>query len=124
MASLLIVAGPNEGDYYPLGKRTMVVGRDEGCPIQVLDDLVSRKHAQIRCDPADGSYHILDMKSANGLYINSRKVEAEMVLRDGDIIEVGNSKLMYADQTFEDRESAFDHYKKRGERSRSTLMQE
>ena len=124
MASLLIVAGPNEGDYYPLGKRTMVVGRDEGCPIQILDDLVSRKHAQIRCEPSDGSYHALDMRSANGLYINSRKIDSETALCDGDIIEVGNSKLMFAEQTFEDRESALNHYKKRGERQRSTLMQE
>lgn len=124
MASMIIVSGPNEGDYYPLGKRTMVVGRDEGCPIQILDDLVSRKHLQVRHDAATGSYYALDMKSANGVYINSRKVAAETVLRDGDIIEVGSSKMMFAEKTFDDRESALNHYKKRGERQRSTLMQE
>ena len=38
MPSITIVSGPNDGDYYPLGRRVMVV----------VDDLVSRKHAQIR----------------------------------------------------------------------------
>ena len=28
MASIIVVSGPNEGDYYPLGRRTMVIGRD------------------------------------------------------------------------------------------------
>ncbi len=122
MASLIVVSGPNEGDYYPLGKRTVVLGRDEGCPVQILDDLVSRKHVQIRHEESDDSHHALDMKSANGMLVNSRKVESEVVLQDGDMIELGSSKVMYTVETFEDRESASEHYKKRGERQRGTLL--
>lgn len=47
MASLTVTSGPHEGDYYPLGRRTLVIGRDEGCPAQIVDDQVSRKHAQV-----------------------------------------------------------------------------
>lgn len=122
MASLIIIAGPNEGDYYPLGQRTMVVGRDEACPIQVADDLVSRKHLQVRFESAHDSYHALDMKSANGVNINGRQMTGDTQLQDGDIIELGNSRIMFTEQDFPDRESAMLHFKQRGERGRSTLI--
>lgn len=122
MPSLIIVAGPNEGDYYPLGHRTMVAGRGENCPIQIVDDLVSRRHLQVRYDDSDHQYHALDMKSANGVFVNGRQLTAESILADGDVIELGNSKMMFTLAEFEDRESALNHYKQRGERGRSTLI--
>ena len=123
MPSIIVVSGSNEGDYYPLGKRTMVVGRDEGCPIQIVDELVSRKHLQIRHEASDDQYHALDMKSANGTFVNGRQITTELVLQDNDIIELGNSKLMFSTTDFPDRESALNHYKARGERGKSTLIQ-
>lgn len=122
MASIVIVSGPNEGDFYPLGTRTMVVGRDEGCPIQVVDELVSRKHVQIRWDDGDRSYHALDMRSANGVFINGRQIATDTTLEDGDIIAIGNSKLMFTNADFTDRESALNAYKQRGQRGKSTLV--
>ena len=107
MASILVVTGPNQGDYYPLGRRTIVVGRDEGCPIQIVDERVSRKHVQIRFDQADDRYHALDMKSG---------------LADGDVIAIGVSELMFMAVDFPDRETAFEHYRKRGERTKSTVI--
>lgn len=121
MASLIVVSGPNEGDYYPLGKRTIVIGRDEGCPVQITDDRVSRRHLQIRA--GDAGYVALDMNSANGSWINGRRIETEVDLDDNDEIEVGSSKLVYTQRDFEDRESAFDHWKQRGQRSKPTIEQ-
>lgn len=121
MPSIIIVSGPSEGDYYPLKSATVVVGRQETCPIQVADDRVSRKHLQIR--QQDAKHYALDMKSANGVWINGRKMDAECELADQDEIVLGDSKLIYNAQEFPDRESAFTHYKQRGERHRSTLQQ-
>ena len=123
MASIIIVSGSNEGDYYPLGKRTMVIGRDEAAPIQIADELVSRKHVQIRFDPPEERYVALDMRSANGTMINGRTITSDIPLEDGDIIEIGNSKIMFSTEEFSDRESAMDHYRQRGERGKSTLIQ-
>lgn len=122
MASIIIVAGPNEGDYYPMGKRPMVVGRDEAAPVQIVDELVSRKHLQIRLDEKTGAYYALDMKSSNGVFVNGRKIEAETQLADGDLMELGKSKIMFTMSDFKDRESAMNHYRKRGERGKSTLI--
>ncbi len=122
MPSIIIVSGPNEGDYYPIGKRPMVIGRDEACAAQVVDELVSRKHVQIRLDEKTNTYNALDMKSANGVYLNGRKMEVETELADGDILEMGKSKIMFTMAEFKDRESAMSHYHKRGERGKSTLI--
>lgn len=121
MASILIVSGPNEGDYYPLGNRTMVLGRQESCPIQITDDRASRKHLQVRCE--SGSYFAQDMESANGVWINGRRVETETELADGDEIMIGDSKVVFTTADFPDRESAFTHYKERGQRSKPTIEQ-
>lgn len=122
MASIIMVSGPNEGDYYPLGRRTMVIGRDEACAAQVVDELVSRKHVQIRFDEKTNAYYALDMKSANGVLVNGRKVETETQLADNDVLEIGKSKIMFTMSDFKDRESAMNHYHKRGERGKSTLI--
>ena len=125
MASITVVAGESTGDYYPLAKRTMVIGRDEALPIQVKDELVSRKHIQIRYEEKDGAecFILLDMNSANGTSVNGRQITTELVLQDNDIIALGTSKLMFSTSEFPDRESALNHYKARGERGRSTLIQ-
>ena len=44
MASIIIISEKNKGEFLPLGRRTSVIGRDEALSLQVLDDLVSRKH--------------------------------------------------------------------------------
>ncbi len=120
MASLIVINGKQEGSYYPLGHRTNVVGRDEALPIQILDHLVSRKHMQIRFDPATNRYLAYDMKSRNGVYVNNRRIEGEVILHDGDIITVGLTSILFADKDFKDRDSALLHYKKVGERMRVT----
>jgi pSer/pThr/pTyr-binding forkhead associated (FHA) protein len=50
MGSIIVISSVDKGKYYPLGKRTNVIGRDEALPIQILDQKVSRKHMQIRFD--------------------------------------------------------------------------
>lgn len=123
MASILVVSGPSEGLYYPLGKRSTVIGRDEGCSVQVLDERVSRKHVQIRFDDGRNVYIALDMKSANGLYINGRKIEGDCDLRDNDELQIGNTKILFMDAEFPDKLSAMNAYKQRGQRMRPTIEQ-
>jgi len=121
MASLIITSGKQEGNYYPLGRRTNVIGRDEALPIQILDNMISRKHVQIRFDEATGTYYAFDMKSRNGVYVNNQKIEGETALKDGDVLLVGLTTLLFADKDFKDKDSALLHYKKVGERMRVTV---
>ena len=121
MASIIITGGKNAGSYYPLGHRTNVIGRDEGSPIQLLDEHVSRKHLQIRYDKERGQYLALDMKSSHGTLINGRPLGAEAVLVDEDHIKLGDTMLLFTTQDFPDRASALAYRKRVGERERGTL---
>lgn len=123
MASLIVISGANEGDYYPLGQRTNVIGRDQAVPIQVVDEHVSRKHMQIRFERADERYYAVDMKSKHGVFINGRRISEEKVLNDGDHILIGETTLLFTLEDFDDRESALGHFKKAGERIRVTRIE-
>ncbi|MHC4205130.1 MAG: FHA domain-containing protein [Planctomycetota bacterium] len=120
MASLFIISGDRKGSYYPLGHRTNVVGRNEALPVQVLDDLVSRQHLQIRYDKQKAGYYALDMKSRHGVFINDKKITEETALVDGDEILIGQTTLLFTEKDFDDWESALSHFKKVGERMRPT----
>ena len=122
MASLIVMSGANEGDYYPLGQRTNVIGRDQAVPIQIVDEHVSRKHMQIRFERADERYYAIDMKSKHGVLINGRRISEEAALNDGDQILIGDTTLLFTLEDFDDRESALSHFKKAGERRRVTLI--
>ena len=122
MASIFIMSGPQKGDYYPLGQRTSVIGRDEALLIQILDEHVSRKHMQIHFDTDKGQYHAFDMKSKHGVFINGGKIHDETPLSDDDQIHIGRTDLLFTEEDFTDRESALSHFKKVGERMRATII--
>ena len=121
MASIIIMTGSQKGDYYPLGHRTNVVGRDEALPIQVLDEHISRKHLQIRFDKDNGKYYAVDMNSKHGVLINGTKISDQTMLKNEDCITIGKTNLLFTVKDFDDRESALSHFKKVGERGRPTI---
>ncbi len=124
MASILVVSGKSSGYYFPLEERTMVVGRDEECDIQVLDEKVSREHMRVRFDEESKRYRVSDMKSTNGVVINGQPISEERELKDGDTITIGQSKLFFSVKDFLDADAALSHFKHRGERGKSTLIQD
>ena len=123
MASIIVTTGEQKGEYLPLGRRTNVIGRAEALPMQILDDMVSRKHLRIKYDEQTKQHLAEDMNSKHGVFINGRKISTPAELREGDEISIGQTKLMFTEQDFDDRESALAHYKKIGERQRPTLIE-
>ena len=120
MASIIVVTGSSKGDYYPLGSRANVVGRDEAVPIQILDPKVSRRHIQIRFI-ADKEYSVIDMSSKHGVWINDEKMKEETILKDNDYITIGTTTMLFTFSDFTDRENALCHYKKVGQRNLPTI---
>lgn len=70
----------------------VVVGRLKECQIRLDDANVSRRHAAFIRLP-DG-WAIEDLDSTNGTRVNGKSV-TRVRLHDGDIIEVGLSRLVY-----------------------------
>jgi serine protease Do len=72
--------------------KELTIGRDEDADIRYdpeKDDLVSRRHATIRCE--DGNRFIIkDEESRNGTFINKQRIFSEaMTLSHGDIVQFG-----------------------------------
>ena len=123
MASIIVASGDSKGQYLPLGRRTNVIGRAEALPMQILDDMVSRKHLRIRYDENTNQHYAEDMESKHGVFINNRKINERTLLNDGDEILIGQTILMFTNKDFDNSESALAHYKKAGERQRPTMME-
>jgi pSer/pThr/pTyr-binding forkhead associated (FHA) protein len=123
MACLIVIDGPNLGHCFPLGRRTVFIGRDTACPIQILDEAVSRKHLQIRFDRSHHRYIALDMRSANGVFINERRMNADAPLRDGDELRVGGTTLIFLKADFPlGEEAALDAFRDFDEREHETVF--
>ncbi|MBN1764480.1 MAG: FHA domain-containing protein [Sedimentisphaerales bacterium] len=121
MASIIVVTGSSKGNYYPLGHRTTVIGRDEAVPVQILDPKVSRKHMKIRFNSDKNTFSALDMSSKHGVLINGNKITDEIELQDNDYITIGTTTLMFTFKDFDSRENALLHYKKVGQRNLPTI---
>jgi pSer/pThr/pTyr-binding forkhead associated (FHA) protein len=123
MASIIVTSGEHKGEYLLLGRRTNVIGRAEALPMQILDDMVSRKHLRIRYDEITKKHNAEDMNSKHGVLINNRKITEITPLNEGDQILIGQTTLLYTEKDFDDRESALSHFKKVGERQRPTMIE-
>jgi len=123
MASLVVVEGPGEGAHFPLTEPLVSVGRDDTCTFQILDKFVSRKHLQVRLDPAIGRHVAGDYRSAHGVIVNGKKILLDTALSDGDRIKIGNTTLMYLSQDHVDAAAALSaaKNKKKDEWGRGTL---
>jgi adenylate cyclase len=70
------------------------IGRAPGNQIVLADEKVSRKHALIHRQGED-EYWLVDLGSSNGSYIDNRRVTQPVALRDGTVIRIGSSTLVF-----------------------------
>lgn len=76
----------------PLSLGIVSIGRGFSIDVRLDDESVSRRHALLAVR-AHGA-RILDDRSANGTYVNGRRV-TEAELTDGDVIVLGRVVLSY-----------------------------
>jgi hypothetical protein len=81
-----------EGRSHPLEKNRIVIGRSKDCDIEISDQNVSRRHAEIRQEGA--AHWVVDLGSTNGTEVNGRRLKRAK-LRPGDTITVGSSELVF-----------------------------
>ncbi|WP_295458268.1 TIR domain-containing protein [uncultured Thiodictyon sp.] len=75
--------------------RSAIIGRADDADVQIADDCVSRKHARITVLPADQGVCVTlsDLDSANGTFVNDRRITTEQRLEVGDLITMGNARF-------------------------------
>jgi pSer/pThr/pTyr-binding forkhead associated (FHA) protein len=72
---------------FALKEGVHTVGRQESCAVAVLDRQVSRTHAILALTPT--SLSIEDKGSANGTFVNGKRVSGTSPLRHGDTLSFG-----------------------------------
>ena len=81
-----------DGERVSVGDDALVIGRLDDCDVVLLDDSVSRHHAEVR--RRENDIVVVDLGSTNGTKVNGVRVQ-ERPLADGDQIMVGSTNIRF-----------------------------
>ncbi len=87
---LRVIAGLDAGRRVALSPAGVIVGRDEDCELALLDDGVSRRHFSIAATPGGLRATVTDLGSANGTWVEGRRIAAPAEIEPGSMIEAGD----------------------------------
>jgi pSer/pThr/pTyr-binding forkhead associated (FHA) protein len=82
----------HEGQNIELRRGTLTVGRSSGCHLVLEDSMVSRRHCELIV--SDDSVIVKDLGSVNGLYVNARRLEGSLRLKEGDTVQIGQREFV------------------------------
>ncbi|MHC5002597.1 MAG: FHA domain-containing protein [Planctomycetota bacterium] len=122
MAALFVVTGPSRGTYLAIRRGSIVAGRAESSDLQLVDHAVSRRHVEVLVAADRSGFTVRDLHSTNGVRLNGEPVIGERPLEDGDVIELGESRVLFTRREALDLEAVLSSFKLRGERGRSTVV--
>lgn len=93
MQVLEVIRGVDHGRIFPLppGEPQLLGRSSEALPL--TDRAVSRRHAELT--PDGEHWWLRDLESANGIWVNGRRVEGRVRLREGDEISCGQTVLRF-----------------------------
>lgn len=76
------------------GRERLSIGRLAGCELALSwDSEVSRAHALL--EQVGGAWTVEDRGSSNGTLVNAARIGGPHVLRDGDVVRVGRTHLVF-----------------------------
>jgi pSer/pThr/pTyr-binding forkhead associated (FHA) protein len=93
VASLIVRSGSQAGDAFALDDQLTRLGRHPDSEISLDDITVSRRHAEV--ERTDAGYVVRDAGSLNGTYLNAERIDDEVVLHQGDELQVGKFRLVF-----------------------------
>ena len=74
---------------FPLQKPLITIGRDANSDIPLEDPSISRQHAQIRLSQPPTTFTVVDLRSANGTFVDGQKVKRREVA-ESEIVRFGD----------------------------------
>jgi len=105
-AELIVVGGPLLGASFPLGLAELRIGRAPSSDIQLTEPEVAWEHCIIRA--REGRYQVVDRRSGAGTYVNGMRT-VENCLEPGDQVSIGETVLIYREDTPPAAEDASQH---------------
>ena len=89
----VIVDGPMAGQVFSLGDDRKSLGRGPMNDVDLSDMQISQRHCLVKAH--GGQFAIVDLGSRNGTFLNEVKIEGATLLKDGDEVRLGTTKLMF-----------------------------
>ena len=86
-AKLVVVGGDAKAAEISLSLPT-VIGRGRDANLTLPHPLVSRQHCELF--EKEGMLHVRDLKSLNGTYVGSQRIEASSILSPDQLLTIGN----------------------------------
>ncbi len=93
------------GRQFVIAKPQICLGRSPRCDIFIADQRASRRHALVSWD-GEGCT-LSDLDSANGTFLNGRRITTPNELRDGDKIAIASAVFTFRDPQATLREAEF-----------------
>ena len=93
MSATLHIKSNGRERNYSCGPVT-TLGREDKNNVVLPDPKVSRSHALLRI-LGDGKYYLIDLGSANGTFVNGKRIVAPSALNDCDEIRIGDHILTF-----------------------------
>ena len=84
---LLVVQGKPIGKEIPIKSASFVIGRSDECHLRPNSELVSRTHCQFTVEGE--TVRLRDLGSSNGTIVNGERITEEVLINDGDMVQVG-----------------------------------
>jgi hypothetical protein len=82
------------GRAFPAGPVPLTIGRAEDNAISLGgDEFASGHHARIESQ-RDGVW-VLDLGSTNGTFVNGARLDGRRLLREGDVVQIGDTELRF-----------------------------
>ena len=99
----LLLRTPIRNRYLPLvGSSYWTVGRSEDNHFVITDDWISRNHAMLQLTETNEIY-LIDLGSRNGTFVNGRRVNIPVTLRNTDKIIFGETELEFYNPATKDK---------------------
>ncbi len=93
---LVCVEGPGKGRSHELYAKINSIGRGEGSDVCLPDDMtVSKEHARLAYEPRHHGYQLIPGQGSNNTYLNDEAIYIPAKLAAYDIIELGETKLLF-----------------------------
>lgn len=93
LPSLVWLNGVDCGKRHVLADGATCLGRSGAAAAQVRDALASRTHARMVIGNDQG--RVVDLSSANGLFVNGERVRGDRALAGGEILRIGDTELLF-----------------------------
>jgi Nif-specific regulatory protein len=91
---LIAISGALKGTTFALAQDEISIGRDLSNTVSLNDPSVSRRHCVINKNGTSDGFHIVDLESYNGTFVNGLPV-AEQPLIHGDQIALGDIRFIF-----------------------------